>query len=243
MPGPTPKGWQHCGTIGKPVADTRIVPLKTFFNGPGSEWTVEKHLLDWNASTEFPICAIVDLTNTSRYYDVSELSRNNIQHHKLSLPGHDVAPTKHAVQHFISVVNPILRDNPQASVGVHCTHGYNRTGFLIVSYLVEHADYTVEEALAAFTVARPPGLYKKLFVDELFSRYSQHPSSTFVYAKPPPGLEDCTRARENEQGGGGVTVPASKPACPAHEFPLEFVPPPPSSSLLATLRQLQRGQH
>ena len=26
-------------------------------------------------------------------------------------------------------------------VGVHCTHGYNRTGFLIISYLVEVEDW------------------------------------------------------------------------------------------------------
>lgn len=27
------------------------------------------------------------------------------------------------------------------SAGVHCTHGYNRTGFLIISYLVEVEDW------------------------------------------------------------------------------------------------------
>lgn len=26
-------------------------------------------------------------------------------------------------------------------IGVHCTHGYNRTGFLIISYLVEVEDW------------------------------------------------------------------------------------------------------
>lgn len=26
-------------------------------------------------------------------------------------------------------------------VGVHCTHGYNRTGFLIIAYLVEEDDW------------------------------------------------------------------------------------------------------
>ena len=27
------------------------------------------------------------------------------------------------------------------SVGVHCTHGFNRTGFLIIAYLVEKDDW------------------------------------------------------------------------------------------------------
>ena len=29
----------------------------------------------------------------------------------------------------------------RVSEGVHCTHGYNRTGFLIIAYLVERDDW------------------------------------------------------------------------------------------------------
>ena len=28
-----------------------------------------------------------------------------------------------------------------SDAGIHCTHGYNRTGFLIISYLVEVEDW------------------------------------------------------------------------------------------------------
>ena len=31
--------------------------------------------------------------------------------------------------------------SPPLPPGVHCTHGYNRTGFLIIAYLVEQDDW------------------------------------------------------------------------------------------------------
>ena len=35
-------------------------------------------------------------------------------------------------------------------IGVHCTHGYNRTGFLIIAYLVEKEDWSLEAAVSVF---------------------------------------------------------------------------------------------
>ena len=35
-------------------------------------------------------------------------------------------------------------------LGVHCTHGYNRTGFLIIAYLVEKEDWELEAAISVF---------------------------------------------------------------------------------------------
>lgn len=56
-------------------------------------------------------------------------------------------------------------------IAVHCTHGFNRTGFLISSYLVEKFDYDIAAAIQAFAASRPPGIYKQDYIDELFKRY------------------------------------------------------------------------
>lgn len=56
-------------------------------------------------------------------------------------------------------------------VGVHCTHGFNRTGFLIAAYLVEKYDYDIAAAIQTFASARPPGIYKQDYINELFRRY------------------------------------------------------------------------
>lgn len=38
--------------------------------------------------------------------------------------------------------------------GVHCTHGFNRTGFLLVSYMVEEMNWGVEAAIHEFAQVR-----------------------------------------------------------------------------------------
>lgn len=70
-------------------------------------------------------------------------------------------------------------------IGVHCTHGFNRTGFLIASYMVEKMDCSVEAALLAFAKMRPPGIYKDDYIKELFKRYEDEED-----AFPAPQLPD-----------------------------------------------------
>src|SRR5699024_4976403 len=61
--------------------------------------------------------------------------------------------------------------NPNCHIAVHCTHGFNRTGFLICSYLVLVHKWDMEQAVHEFAKARPPGIYKQDYIDELFRRY------------------------------------------------------------------------
>lgn len=56
-------------------------------------------------------------------------------------------------------------------IGVHCTHGFNRTGFLICAYLIDRFDFSPEAAVAEFARVRPPGIYKQDYLRELFRRY------------------------------------------------------------------------
>lgn len=86
---------------------------------------------------------------------------------------------------FISKVKKFIDQNPLKIVGVHCTHGFNRTGFLIVSFLVEEYHYDVGAAILQFAKVRPPGIYKKDYIDELFIRYDE-----IKYALPAPDLPE-----------------------------------------------------
>ncbi|KAG7246724.1 hypothetical protein CRUP_031429 [Coryphaenoides rupestris] len=81
--------------------------------------------------------------------------------------------------------------------GVHCTHGFNRTGFLICAYLVEKMDWSVEAAVAAFSLSRPPGIYKGDYLKELFRRYGD-----LEDAPPAPELPDW--CFDDEDGSGDV---------------------------------------
>lgn len=70
----------------------------------------------------------------------------------------------------------LLTDQTTPGPGVHCTHGYNRTGFMIVAYMVEELDCDVNMAIKTFAEARssnePCGIYKSV----LASAASSHPS-------------------------------------------------------------------
>ncbi|XP_041043142.1 mRNA-capping enzyme isoform X8 [Carcharodon carcharias] len=96
--------------------------------------------------------------------------------------------------------------------GVHCTHGFNRTGFLICAYLVEKMDWSIEAAVATFAQARPPGIYKGEYLQDLFSRYGEVED-----APPPPERPDwcyedddgnvdddgCRISKDSEPGSSG----------------------------------------
>ena len=61
---------------------------------------------------------------------------------------------------FINLCHRFAQQHPLEKIAVHCTHGFNRTGFLIAAYLITTKDWSPEAAVAAFSRARPPGIYK-----------------------------------------------------------------------------------
>lgn len=113
----------------------------------------------------------IDLTNTKRFYDRQTVETKDCQYVKLKCRGHGETPSREQTHSFIEIVDSFTTEHPLEYIGVHCTHGFNRTGFLIVSYMVERMDCSVEAAIMAFANSRPPGIYKQDYINELFSRY------------------------------------------------------------------------
>lgn len=63
---------------------------------------------------------------------------------------------------FIQLVSRFVSQKPLEMIGVHCTHGFNRTGFLLVSYMVEHLDCSVQAAINEFSRMRYLNVVVKL---------------------------------------------------------------------------------
>ena len=57
---------------------------------------------------------------------------------------HGETPSTEQVDMFVRVCDHFIRQKPLEIIGVHCTHGFNRSGFLIISYLVEKMDWRYE---------------------------------------------------------------------------------------------------
>jgi mRNA-capping enzyme len=127
----------------------------------------------------------IDLTNTKRFYDSETIANNDCKYMKIECQGHEGAPNIEQTRTFIDLCKIFVSRDPINLIGVHCTHGFNRTGFLIVSYLVEEMECSVEAALAQFARVRQPGIYKAEYLKELYQRYDD-----VEEAPPPPPLPD-----------------------------------------------------
>ncbi|XP_027259215.1 mRNA-capping enzyme isoform X5 [Cricetulus griseus] len=185
-----PPRWLNCPRRGQPVAG-RFLPLKTMLGPRYDSQVAEENrfhpsmLSNYLKSLKVKMSLLVDLTNTSRFYDRNDIEKEGIKYIKLQCKGHGECPTTENTETFIRLCERFNERSPPELIGVHCTHGFNRTGFLICAFLVEKMDWSIEAAVATFAQARPPGIYKGDYLKELFRRYGD-----IEEAPPPPVLPD-----------------------------------------------------
>ncbi|XP_044752230.1 mRNA-capping enzyme [Coccinella septempunctata] len=187
-PGPVPDRWLHCPRKADQLILNKIMAFKTPLSSRFDE--VVPPECRFPPSMLFDICRRkkiklglwIDLTNTSRFYDKEDIESQGCKYLKLSCRGHGECPSEQQTTVFVNCIHEFLSRNPLDVIGVHCTHGFNRTGFLIVSYLIQKCDCSLELALAMFAKARPPGIYKPDYIQELYRRYDD--------------IEDCIEAPE-----------------------------------------------
>lgn len=186
-----PENWDDVPKIGALIGDSRFVamrvPLDAKFDHsvkPEDELWRPKQFLEQQRALGLNVGLVVDLTNTFKYYDgVAEFADSGVEYAKLRIEGFNAPPRAHDVVRFFEIVDGFLAQKPEATIAVHCTHGLNRTGYLIVCYLVQRLQMTVTDALAAFATARPPGLIKHMYVEDLYR--SLGPNETVLLPELP----------------------------------------------------------
>ena len=169
------------------------------------------------------VVAVVDLTATDRYYDKRELAPFGVRHLKFATQGRGV-PSERQMGEILEVlreVMPKVLDELASAVSgdtvtlgggavsggqaaasdsiviIHCTHGLNRTGYVIVRALVDLHGYSLVDALAAFAAVRPPGLWRPEYVKALHERYGG------PQPKLPSPPEWARLEAHASEGGGG----------------------------------------
>uniref|UniRef100_A0A7N8XLK0 mRNA-capping enzyme n=1 Tax=Mastacembelus armatus TaxID=205130 RepID=A0A7N8XLK0_9TELE len=159
---------------------------------------------------------LVDLTNTTRFYDRSDIEKEGITYVKLQCKGHGECPSEETTAMFIGMCERFMDKNPTELIGVHCTHGFNRTGFLICAYLVEKMDWSIEAAVAAFSNARAPGIYKGDYLRELFRRYGDEEDTPPAPALPEWCFDDEDNGEVDDDGNaaGQESGPSSSGSGP-----------------------------
>ncbi|CAB3410852.1 unnamed protein product [Caenorhabditis bovis] len=133
----------------------------------------------------------IDLTRTDRYYYSEEVTEHGCVYKKIPLVGHNESPSEEETEQFIKIVSEFRNNNPSGIVGVHCTHGFNRTGFLISAYLFSVEGWGIDAAISEFARSRPNGIYKQDYINDLFDRYGEEDDDRII-APPKPTWDDPT---------------------------------------------------
>lgn len=116
------------------------------------------------------LSAVIDISHDNPVYDPKGLEEGGIPYHKFPTVSKQ-PPQVDEVKVFIDLVDKIRAEKKPGLIGVHCHYGFNRTGFFLVSYMIERLGYRVEDAIDHFQQARPPGIRHSHFIDALHVRY------------------------------------------------------------------------
>ncbi|KHO01149.1 dual specificity phosphatase catalytic domain protein [Metarhizium album ARSEF 1941] len=126
---------------------------------------------------------VIDISKDPPVYDPRGLERRGVHYHKIPTAS-KIPPQPNEVGSFIKLVDKLRNaqkeradtedwEHPEKCVvGVHCHYGFNRTGYFIVSYLVERCGLSVQQAIEKFAQARPNGIRHSHFLDRLYVRYN-----------------------------------------------------------------------
>jgi len=129
----------------------------------------------------------LNLANTERFYGRKQVTNYNCEYIHMPLIGHNQAPTKEEVDRFCRIVNGFRGKNEPGLIVLHCTHGFNRTGFLISAALVELFNWDAESAINEFARARPRGIYKEDYLRAFFERFDSFWKPDDPLPVEPPG--------------------------------------------------------
>lgn len=157
--------WKAVQPVSLPIADT-FRAMKTL-REVDEEHTPTVVAKKWAGE----LCAVIDISHDNPVYDPKGLEDGGIAYYKFPTVSKQ-PPSRDEVEAFIALVDKIRAEKQgKGLIGVHCHYGFNRTGFFLVSYLVERLGYCAQDAIEAFYNARPPGIRHSHFIDELHVRY------------------------------------------------------------------------
>ncbi|GMS81928.1 hypothetical protein PENTCL1PPCAC_4103, partial [Pristionchus entomophagus] len=212
MSGPTPEKamlgapdrWLYCPKIGK-VVENLFLPFKTPLCALYDN-QIEKKRLQFHPQDVFDCPQVkgkkigmwIDLTKTDRFYHVDEVKKHDCEYRKIKMMGHGESPSLEEVAQFNRLVHGFVEANPDKLVAVHCTHGFNRTGFVIASYFADIMGWGYEAAVRMFAAARPSGIYKQDYLADLHSRYGDSDEDQLEAPQKPQWNfnEDCHSLEE-----------------------------------------------
>uniref|UniRef100_A0A914ZVZ0 RNA/RNP complex-1-interacting phosphatase n=1 Tax=Parascaris univalens TaxID=6257 RepID=A0A914ZVZ0_PARUN len=178
-----PQRWCKYCPVKHVVRGTRFIPFKTplgsnFFTKHGSnlgDVFETKTLLAHVRKRGEEIGLVIDLTATDRYYDPREWTECDVKYMKIKCMGHAAHYQEENIHRFFEAVTVFLTQNADNNrlIGVHCTHGINRTGYMICRYLVEVEGWDPKIAIQQFELSRGHKIERAQYMNSLYENCQQ----------------------------------------------------------------------
>ncbi|XP_022061423.2 basic salivary proline-rich protein 1-like [Acanthochromis polyacanthus] len=170
-----PDRWLNYCPVGRRIPGTRFIAFKVPFKEslnrqlPESDSFSLWDLLDSVESQNQELGLIIDLTFTTKYYELTDVPQSCF-YTKIFTKGHQV-PSNATILSFKQAVRRFLKENQDNDklIGVHCTHGLNRTGYLVCRYLIDVDGFDPLTALELFNSCRGHCIERKNYLRDLQS--------------------------------------------------------------------------
>ncbi|KAG7231415.1 hypothetical protein INR49_011956 [Caranx melampygus] len=196
-----PDRWLEYKAVGRRLHGSRFIAFKVPLNQhlnrqlQHSDVFGPWELLDAVSREKQELGQIIDLTFTTRYYNLKDLPES-LMFVKIFTAGHEV-PSDDTILNFKRAVRRFLRDNADNDklIGVHCTHGLNRTGYLICRYLIDVDGMDPKEAVQLFNSARGHNIERENYLDDLQRGPKRRKTHTHTHTHT-LGMDECEQEPE-----------------------------------------------
>lgn len=173
--GRIPDRWQKYIRIGRKILGTRFICFKVPLSKAVNETQkipVDEMLYPALLPELIPdLGLVIDLTDTTKYYSPQDILSLGIEYCKINVRGQQVPHNKN-FKDFQSTVDTFLKANADNDklIGVHCTHGLNRSGYLVCRYMVSVLNMPASEAFEKFETARGHKMERTNYLDDIRKR-------------------------------------------------------------------------
>jgi len=185
------------------IEGVNIIPFKCPLDKKYNEYIDEveyfqfEYVYDYSLSIKKPITDIIDLTFTDKYYNPKQgaFVFLGITHHKFMIPGKNI-PKPAILNEILDTMDELIKNDKV--IGIHCTHGINRTGYIVCCYLVKRLGWEPANALAAFKNARGFPLEHQDYIDAVLALNNPEKSESESNGSPYRGKFYNTRKKQEK---------------------------------------------
>ena len=170
--------WLSAPKYGSFIENTHLIPFKCPLAHKYDCHFSKEEIFNWEdifAYTELegkPLKYVIDLTFTDKYYKTHDMPKN-IVHCKYMIPGKRF-PKEWQINEIFQIFEKARIEN--ATVGIHCTHGKNRTGLIAIWYMIKYLKFAPADAIECFGKARGTNIDHIEYISFLLSIKADSPS-------------------------------------------------------------------